>query len=138
MIYKFMKNSKKETKKTVLLIDNDQLWIDNVKNYLELLDYRVVFLKIPEEKKFLHPVLRTRNIDVIVSEIKMPGLDGFTVAKNIREKFGSRFKILLTAKTIKDNDKFQASKAMVDSLVLKTRDRTTLKSEIERLARHSG
>lgn len=138
MIYKFMKISKKEAKKTVLLIDNDQLWIDDVKDYLELLNYRVVFLKIPEEKKFLHPILKTRDIDVVVSEIKMPGLDGFSVARNIREKFGGKFKIVLTAKTIKNTYKSEARAARADSLVLKTRDRTRLKSEIDRLLHFSG
>ena len=138
MIFKFMKNNKRNVKKTVLVIDDDQVWMNEVKHYLELSDFKVIFLKIPEEKKSLHPVLKNRKIDVVVSEVKMTGLDGFSVARNIREKFGGKFKIVLTAKTLGNNLKAKALAFKADSLISKTPDLNELSMEINRVLRFSG
>jgi CheY-like chemotaxis protein len=130
---KIKKSNKKPGKKKILFIDKDPVWMNVVKNALESLNCKVLFLRIPEEKKQLYPFIKDRHIDVVISEIDVPGWDGFSEVRQLREEFGGKVKIALTAKNLETNHKAMALAYKADCLFRKTDDAAAITSVIKKL-----
>lgn len=70
--------------KNILVIDDEELVIESLKKLLRREGYEVT---IAESGKEALQKIKDINFDLIVSDIRMPGMDGIEIIKNIREYF---------------------------------------------------
>ena len=86
--------------KKILLVEDDPNFGTVLKDYLAMNDFDVVLAKNGMEgfEKF-----RKDNFDLCILDVMMPYKDGFTLAKEIREKNEHVPIIFLTAKTMKED-----------------------------------
>lgn len=89
-----------DSKKRILLVEDDPNFGTVLKDYLTLNDYEVTLAKngIEGFQKF-----KTASYDLCILDVMMPYKDGFTLAKEIREKNTEVPIIFLTAKTMKED-----------------------------------
>jgi len=86
--------------KKILLVEDDPNFGTVLKDYLSMNDYDVVHAKNGMEgfEKF-----KKDNYDLCILDVMMPYKDGFTLAKEIREKNTEVPIIFLTAKALKED-----------------------------------
>lgn len=84
----------------ILLVEDDQNFGDVLKSYLEMHDYDVDLAKDGEEGS---DVFDSGVYDICIFDVMMPKKDGFTLAKEIREKDKKTPIIFLTARTLKED-----------------------------------
>lgn len=82
--------------------------------------------------------LEDKNIDIIVSDVMMPGMNGFELCKKIKEKFETKHipVILLTAKT-SDMDRIEGYEAGADGYICKPLNISVLLAKIDNLLKKS-
>ncbi|MBU1863469.1 MAG: response regulator [Candidatus Omnitrophica bacterium] len=85
----------KGRKKKVLVIDDDKKLAANIRNYLEMKGYEVhsAFSGIEGFK-----AVKTYVPDVVVTDVMMPGLDGYSMIKQLRKENKNIPFIVLTGK----------------------------------------
>ncbi|MBI5914667.1 MAG: response regulator transcription factor [Bacteroidetes bacterium] len=103
------------TRGNILLVEDDQNFGDVLRSYLEMNDYEVT-LAIDGIKGM--ESYHQGNFDLCILDVMMPRKDGFTVAREIREKDQTIPIIFLTAKTLKD-DVLQGFKIGADDYITK-------------------
>ena len=84
----------------ILLVEDDQNFGDVLRSYLEMHEYDVTLATDGAQG------LESYNkgqFDLCIFDVMMPKKDGFTLAREIREKDGEMPIIFLTAKTMKDD-----------------------------------
>jgi two-component system, OmpR family, response regulator len=88
------------TNNKILLVEDDQNFGAILKDYLTLNDFEVVLAKNGMEgfEKF-----KKDNFDLCILDVMMPYKDGYTLAKEIREKNKEIPLIFLTAKSMKED-----------------------------------
>ena len=84
----------------ILLVEDDQNFGDVLKSYLEMNDYDVNLAT--DGDMGLHEFNKS-EYDLCIFDVMMPKKDGFTLAKEIREKDKDTPIIFLTAKTLKED-----------------------------------
>ncbi|MEQ8705029.1 MAG: response regulator transcription factor [Phaeodactylibacter sp.] len=84
----------------ILLVEDDQNFGDVLRSYLEMHDYDVTLATDGEQglEKY-----NEGTYDLCIFDVMMPKKDGFTLAKDIREKDQEMPIIFLTAKTMKED-----------------------------------
>lgn len=99
----------------ILLVEDDQNFGDVLRSYLEMHDYDVTLATDGVEgyEKF-----RKGEFDLCIFDVMMPRKDGFTLAREVREKDTDIPIIFLTAKTMKD-DVLQGFKIGADDYISK-------------------
>lgn len=70
---------------TVLVVEDNVDFLETVHTLLEVLGYRVLSTSRPEEVMDLVAAHR-HSISVVLSDVTMPGMDGFTLAKLVHAK----------------------------------------------------
>ena len=88
----------KKTK--ILLVEDDPNFGSILKSYLELADYDVV-LKVDGKQGL--SAFKTYPFDLCILDIMMPEMDGFTLAREIKQVNDKLPLIFLTAKTLKQD-----------------------------------
>lgn len=88
----------REEKKRILLVEDDESLGYLLSEYLKLKQFDVTWAKDGKEALL---ELNSYKFDLAVLDVMMPNMDGFTLAKNISEKFPSLPFIFLTAKSLK-------------------------------------
>ncbi|WP_340063401.1 response regulator transcription factor [Ascidiimonas aurantiaca] len=113
--------------KRILLVEDDPNFGIVLKDYLSMNDFDVVLAKNGMEgfEKF-----KKDNFDLCILDVMMPYKDGFTLAKEIREKNDSIPIIFLTAKTMKE-DVLKGYKAGADDYLNKPFDSEVLLFKIK-------
>jgi two-component system OmpR family response regulator len=111
-----------ETMKKILLVEDDPNFGSILKDYLMMNDFEVVLAKNGMEgfEKF-----KKETFDVCILDVMMPYKDGFTLAKEIREKDDRIPIVFLTAKTMKE-DVLKGYKAGADDYLNKPFDSEVL------------
>ncbi len=99
----------------ILLVEDDQNFGDVLRSYLEMHDYDVTLATDGLQGIERH---RKGQFDLCILDVMMPKKDGFTVAKEIRERDAETPIIFLTAKTMKD-DVLQGFKIGADDYITK-------------------
>lgn len=84
----------------ILLVEDDQNFGDVLRSYLEMHDYDV--LLATDGEAGLQSYKRSK-FDLCIFDVMMPKKDGFTLAREIREKDKTVPIIFLTAKSMKDD-----------------------------------
>jgi DNA-binding response OmpR family regulator len=91
---------KEQENRSILLAEDDQNFGIVLKDYLEMNNYDVTLAKNGMEgiEKF-----KRGNFDMCILDVMMPYKDGFTLAKEIKERDNDVPIIFLTAKTMKED-----------------------------------
>ena len=113
--------------KKILLVEDDPNFGTVLKEYLSMNDYDVVHAKNGMEgfEKF-----KKDNYDLCILDVMMPYKDGFTLAKEIREKNAEVPIIFLTAKALKE-DVMKGYKVGADDYLNKPFDSEVLLMKIK-------
>jgi len=99
----------------ILLVEDDQNFGDVLKSYLEMHDYSVT---LATDGVLGLEAFRKNAFDLCIFDVMMPRKDGFTLAKEVRERNAEVPIIFLTAKTMKD-DILQGFKIGADDYINK-------------------
>lgn len=99
----------------ILLVEDDQNFGDVLKSYLEMHDYGVT---LATDGVLGLEAFRKNSFDLCIFDVMMPRKDGFTLAKDVRERNAEIPIIFLTAKTMKD-DVLQGFKLGADDYINK-------------------
>jgi DNA-binding response OmpR family regulator len=89
-----------ETKVNVLLAEDDENLGSLLKEYLNAKAYNTILTKDGLEAL---ETFKNKSFDICIIDIMMPKMDGFTLAKKIREENATIPFIFLTAKTLKED-----------------------------------
>ena len=84
----------------ILLVEDDQNFGDVLRSYLEMHDYEVT---LATDGVAGLEAFRKNSYDLCVFDVMMPRKDGFTLAKDVRERNQEVPIIFLTAKTMKED-----------------------------------
>lgn len=84
----------------ILLVEDDQNFGDVLKSYLEMHEYEV---ELATDGEAGATAFEEGGYDMCIFDVMMPKKDGFTLAREIREKDKQTPIIFLTAKTLKDD-----------------------------------
>ncbi|TXD85152.1 response regulator transcription factor [Subsaximicrobium wynnwilliamsii] len=116
-----------EQNKKILLVEDDPNFGTVLKDYLNMNDYDVVHAKNGMEgfEKF-----KKDDFDLCILDVMMPYKDGFTLAKEIREKNADVPIIFLTAKAMKE-DVLKGYKVGADDYLNKPFDSEVLLMKIK-------
>ncbi len=117
----------------ILLVEDDQNFGDVLKSYLEMHEYDVTLATDGAQG------LESYNkgqFDLCIFDVMMPKKDGFTLAKEIREKDMEMPIIFLTAKTMKD-DVLQGFKIGADDYITKPFNSEELLYRIQAILKRS-
>lgn len=79
---------------TILVVDDDESILIMLKAFLEQKSFQVLCALSAEEA---FPILSRQNIDVIISDEKMPGLSGTEFLTITKKKYPDTIRIILTA-----------------------------------------
>ena len=117
----------KNTNKKILLVEDDPNFGSILNDYLSLNDYEITMAKngIEGLEKF-----KKEDFDLCILDVMMPYKDGFTLAKEIRERNDHVPIIFLTAKTLKE-DVLKGYKAGADDYLTKPFDSQVLLAKIK-------
>jgi DNA-binding response OmpR family regulator len=117
----------KNTNKKILLVEDDPNFGSILKEYLGLNDYNITLAKngIEGFEKF-----RKDDFDLCILDVMMPYKDGFTLAKEIREKDEQVPIFFLTAKHLKE-DVLKGFKVGADDYMTKPFDSDVLLAKIK-------
>lgn len=99
----------------ILLVEDDQNFGDVLRSYLEMHDYAV---NLVTDGVLGFEAFKKGDYDLCILDVMMPRKDGFTLAKEIRERDRDVPIIFLTAKTMKD-DVLQGFKIGADDYIAK-------------------
>lgn len=100
---------------SILLVEDDQNFGDVLRSYLEMHDFEVTLATDGVQGLDRY---RKGDFDLCIFDVMMPKKDGFTLAREIREKDENVPIIFLTAKTLKE-DVLQGFKIGADDYISK-------------------
>ena len=119
--------------KTVLLTDDNPDIIELVQLILANSGYRLITANDGFEAV---NVSLSQQPDLVLMDIGMPGMDGFTATRTLREKGFSNPIVVLTASE-SDADRQEAEQAGCDAYILKTLEMKDMVATIDRFL-HTG
>jgi len=121
-------------KPKILLVEDDQNFGDVLRSYLEMHDYDVT-LESDGEAGFRAYSKGTYNLCIF--DVMMPKKDGFTLAKEVREKDKEIPIIFLTAKALKE-DVLEGFKIGADDYITKPFSAKELRSRVQAALRRTA
>lgn len=117
----------------ILLVEDDQNFGDVLRSYLEMHEFDVTLATdgVAGLESF-----RRGEFDLCIFDVMMPKKDGFTLAKEVRERNAEMPIIFLTAKTMKD-DVLQGFKIGADDYITKPFNSEELLYRIQAILKRS-
>ncbi len=85
--------------KTILVVDDEKIIVENIKAYLENSDYKVL---TAYDGQTALDIINSNDIDLIVLDLMLPKLSGEEVCQEVRKNFNIPI-IMLTAKVSEEN-----------------------------------
>lgn len=119
--------------KNVLLIDDEQRMLDLLSLYLSPYGYQCI--KKTSGKEGIH-YLETEKVDIVILDIMMPEMDGWTICEKIRD-FSNVPIIMLTARSSKE-DIVKGLKTGADDYLPKPFNEQELLARIEAVLRRTS
>ena len=127
---------KKELPALRILIVEDNVGIaENIADYLEVQDHVLDFAM--DGIGGLHLAL-TQDYDVIVLDIMLPGMDGLTFCRKLREQGGKQTPILMLTARDTLADKLEGFEAGIDDYLVKPFELQELEARLGALVRRAG
>ncbi len=123
-----------ENKQSILLVEDDPNFGMILKNYLELKKFKVELAINGQEglKQYKDGVY-----DLLILDVMMPVMDGFTLAKNIRKQNSEVPIIFLTAKSM-EHDKLEGFQVGADDYMTKPFSMDELLMRVNAIMRRAG
>lgn len=118
----------------ILLVEDDQNFGDVLKSYLEMHDYDV---NLATDGDMGFEAYKSDDYDLCILDVMMPKKDGFSLAKEIREKDHETPIIFLTAKTLKE-DVLEGFKIGADDYISKPFNSEELLYRVQAVLKRSG
>jgi two-component system response regulator AtoC len=101
--------------KRVLIVDDNKDLLEVITDLLELYGYEVYIAEGGQEAL---DIMRKRNISAVVSDIRMPGMDGFYLMADIKNRFPGTPVVLMTGFSPNDTRELAFSKG-ADAFIAK-------------------
>ncbi len=120
--------------KKILLAEDDLNFGDVLKSYLSLNDYDV---DLASDGLKAYEYFNNNNYNLCILDVMMPRLDGFQLAKKIKDKNQKIPIIFLTAKTMKE-DVIEGFKVGADDYITKPFNSTELLYRVKAVLKRSG
>lgn len=123
-----------ENKRNIFLVEDDENFGSVLKSYLEMNDFNVSWVKDGADAivKF-----NSEKFDFCILDIMLPNVDGFTIAKKIKQLNPEIPTIFLTAKTLKE-DVLEGYKIGADDYVTKPFDSEVLLYKIKAIIKRNS
>lgn len=121
-------------KSKILLVEDDANFGKVLKNYLELNDYVV---ELARDGILGLAAFRREKFDLLISDVMMPNLDGFSLAEEVRNIDPDIPLFFLTAKNMKE-DILTGYKLGADDYILKPFDSEILLSKIKAILKRNS
>src|SRR5512145_3202635 len=115
----------------LLLVEDDKNLGFIIKDFLEMSDYHVILM---EDGKTGLEAFRKGSFDLILIDIMLPHIDGFTLAEEIKKVDSEIPFIFMTAKTMKE-DKYKGFRIGADDYITKPFTTEELKLRINAVLR---
>lgn len=118
------------TKKRILFVDDDSNVLASLRNVMhrERARWEAVFVGGGEQA--LDELARAK-FDVVVSDMRMPGMDGVELLERVREGWPETARVMLSGSA--DREEVVRATAAVDELLGKPCSATVLKATLERI-----
>ena len=116
----------------VMLVDDHQMIIDSLHLLFNLMDGIEVVCTEHESPKVID-LLASHEIDVLITDYKMPQLDGLQLTRNVREKYPN-IKILILSVNEDAKDIQNAFHAGANGYILKKASRIILEEAVKDVA----
>jgi DNA-binding response OmpR family regulator len=127
--------NKKNKMAKLLLVEDDRSFGAVLKSYLELSDFEVDWV---DDGILALPKFSSQKYNLVILDVMLPNVDGFTIAKQIREKDSETPFIFITAKTLRE-DILKGYKTGADDYITKPFDTEILLFKIKAiLSRGTG
>lgn len=117
----------------ILLVEDDQNFGDVLKSYLEMHEFEV---NLATDGEAGYEAFQDGEYDLCIFDVMMPKKDGFTLAKEVREKDKDTPIVFLTAKTLKE-DVLQGFKIGADDYISKPFNSEELLLRVQAILRRS-
>jgi CheY-like chemotaxis protein len=131
-----VKDKHLETKeRRVLVIDDDENFRDMLIEALQVCDYSAIPASSPKEAL---AILQNSAFDAVVTDIKMPIMDGVSLARTIKDKFPDLPVILITAYHIFDKYNYEDQRKIADGVLQKPFGLELILGMLEKLLRTPG
>lgn len=111
----------------ILLVEDDLNFGSVLKSYLQLNDFEVVWVN---DGKYAIPNFESDNFDLVLLDVMLPHVDGFSIAKAIRKMDTTTPFIFITAKTLR-SDILEGYKMGADDYITKPFDSEILLYKIK-------
>jgi len=111
----------------LLLVEDDRSFGEVLKSYLELSDFSVDWV---DDGLHALPKFNSRKYDLVILDVMLPNVDGFTIATQIREIDTETPFIFITAKTLRQ-DILKGYKSGADDYITKPFDTEILLFKIK-------
>lgn len=85
------------SRKNILVVDDEAAFLESLSEGLRLYDEEFEVFTAENGRKALEEFRRGRRIDLLVTDLRMPEMDGFELLSNIRRDFPGTRAILMTA-----------------------------------------
>jgi DNA-binding NtrC family response regulator len=112
-------------KKKILFVDDEKNLLDSLKRNLRSFSEQWS-MEFTDSAKAAIGLLNNGEYDIIVSDYKMPEMDGLELLKIVKEKYPGTKRILLTGQS--DTEIYDISKEIVDLYISKPCDHNELVS----------
>jgi CheY-like chemotaxis protein len=118
LIEKTLKNTEKPKAKikNILVVDDDQIFRDMLVETLKYNDYNPI--SVPDGESALQR-LETKGIEAVITDLKMPGIDGLTLLKEIKAKYPELPVVITTAFWDDENIQLKINEASPDGILPK-------------------
>lgn len=116
--------------KTILIVDDSSIMRLTVRNFLAD-TYNII-----EAEDGLDALNKISNqpVDMVISDVNMPNMDGLTFVKTLKENPAYKFLPVMMLTTVSDKDQMEIGKAAgVRAWMVKPFDKTKMLSAIEKL-----
>lgn len=117
----------------VLLVEDDPDFGNMLKQYLELFGFKVTRVYNGEQA---WEILEEDTFDIGILDVMMPKMDGFSLAKRIKENYPTLPFIFLTAKKLKE-DMIEGLKIGADDYIVKPFDADILVLKLKNISNRS-
>jgi DNA-binding response OmpR family regulator len=119
--------------KNIFLVEDDENFGSVLKSYLEMNDFNVSWIN--DGAKAIEN-FRKQKFDICILDIMLPNIDGFSIARNIKELNPEIPTIFLTAKTLKE-DILEGFRIGADDYITKPFDSEVLLYKIKAIIKRN-
>ena len=123
------------TQKSILFVDDEPNILSGLKRMFRSLRQEIDFHFVESGRDALD-FMAEHKVDVIVSDMRMPGMDGATLLTLVQEKYPHVIRIMLTGQA--DEDSVLRTVGVVHQLIAKPSDPETLREILERACALQG